>query len=157
MTGREASTITMLNNKDVSGSVENHINLMVDKTSRKYPTEVQMIKTLQRVLFNYSLLLTNYGHQVKGYVNRKGVVHPKEGEIVLVGMNQTIKSLHRTENYQSKGGTHESPHPHWRTGHWRNQAHGVGHGLRKQVFIKPVFVRSDRFGGDIGTTFVEYK
>lgn len=34
--------------------------------------------------------------------------------------------------------------PHWRRGHWRNQAHGEGLSLRKLIWIKPTLVRRDK-------------
>ena len=41
--------------------------------------------------------------------------------------------------------------PHWRRGHWRHQAHGTGHFLRKLIWIEPVLVKegSGEAGGHI--------
>lgn len=39
------------------------------------------------------------------------------------------------------GGEREGPRrPHWRRGHWKMHAFGVGRSERKRIFIKPVFV-----------------
>lgn len=38
--------------------------------------------------------------------------------------------------------------PHWRRGHWRNQAHGTGLSLRKLIWIEPVLVKEGE--GDPG-------
>jgi hypothetical protein len=47
-----------------------------------------------------------------------------------IGLGYRIKS-----EYQ--GGTHSSPSLHWRRGHWRQQAHGSGRSLRKNIWIEP--------------------
>lgn len=31
--------------------------------------------------------------------------------------------------------------PHWRRGHWRNQAHGAGMTLRKMIWVEPILVK----------------
>jgi hypothetical protein len=33
---------------------------------------------------------------------------------------------------------------HWRRGHWRNQAHGEGHKLRRLIWIMPMIIRKDK-------------
>jgi hypothetical protein len=50
-----------------------------------------------------------------------------------IGLNYRIKS-----EYQ--GGSHASPSLHWRRGHWREQAHGTGRALRKNVWIEPCVI-----------------
>ena len=37
----------------------------------------------------------------------------------------------------------DSPRPHWRRGHWRNQAHGLGRRDHKLIWIAPTMVRAD--------------
>ena len=54
-------------------------------------------------------------------------------------------------------GTHASPKPHWRRGHYRQQPCGHQFTLRKLVFIKPVLVMAGMFGGDVKNTQVTYK
>ena len=46
---------------------------------------------------------------------------------------------------------HELP-PHWRRGHFRQQAHGPRGSLRKLMFIAPTIVRADRLESLIGVT-----
>lgn len=41
---------------------------------------------------------------------------------------------------RDQGGTHASPRLHWRRGHYRMQAYGVGLKERKQLWIEPVIV-----------------
>jgi hypothetical protein len=51
----------------------------------------------------------------------------------------------------------KSPKPHWRRGHYRQQPFGPQQSQRKLVFIKPVLVRANLFGGDTRNTEVTYK
>jgi hypothetical protein len=152
--GDNPSIVTTMNKKEVSGSIEDHLTYLENKNEADDFREQKMIKVLQRVLFNYCLLLTNYGHKVIGHIDRKGRVNPKEGEMVFVGLHQNIKKIYKVIQYEDKGGTHAPVSPHWRSGHWRNQAYGEGLKLRRQRFIQPVFVRADRFGGNLGDTEV---
>ena len=42
-------------------------------------------------------------------------------------------------------GTHDSPEPHWRRGHWRNQPYGSrANPSYKRIHLKPVYVRGRR-------------
>jgi hypothetical protein len=50
-----------------------------------------------------------------------------------VGRNYRVKS-------DFQGGTHSSPCIHWRRGHWRQQAVGVGRSLRRNMWIEPMLV-----------------
>jgi hypothetical protein len=66
----------------------------------------------------------------------------KLGEMSEVLLDQSIKFYEEVqETSQSIGGTHASPRPHWRRGHHRMQAHGVGRLMRKRIRIKPILVR----------------
>ncbi len=38
---------------------------------------------------------------------------------------------------------------HWRRGHWRNQAIGVGHSAHKLIWIRPTLVRKDKADGEV--------
>lgn len=60
------------------------------------------------------------------------------------------------ERRESGTGTHASPEPHWRRGHWRMQVFGKGREQRKRLFIRPIFVRGDAFAGNRGATRAEY-
>ena len=44
-------------------------------------------------------------------------------------------------------GTHASPKPHWRRGHWAQQPHGPNHSLRKPILRPPVFVVGRAYKG----------
>jgi hypothetical protein len=47
----------------------------------------------------------------------------------------------------AEGGTHASPKPHWRRGHWAQQPYGPGSLLRKPVLRQPVFVVGKAYKG----------
>jgi hypothetical protein len=58
---------------------------------------------------------------------------------------------------QSPSGTSGSPKkPHWRRGHWRQQAVGQGRVERELRWIRPMLIRADRFGGDLKDTTTTY-
>lgn len=42
-----------------------------------------------------------------------------------------------------RGGSHSSPRPHWRRGHWRSQPIGTGRKERRVVWIKPTMVKAE--------------
>lgn len=46
--------------------------------------------------------------------------------------------------------------PHWRRGHWRQQAVGQGRLERELRWIRPMLIRADRFGGDLKDTTTTY-
>lgn len=45
---------------------------------------------------------------------------------------------------QNIKGTGQEKNRHWRRGHWRNQAYGANHSLRKIIWVKPTIIRADR-------------
>jgi hypothetical protein len=51
-----------------------------------------------------------------------------------------IGRTYRSARSESAGGTHASPHVHWRRGHWRHQAHGPKLSLRKDLWIEPMII-----------------
>lgn len=58
---------------------------------------------------------------------------------------------------QSPSGNSGSPKkPHWRRGHWRQQAVGQGRVERALRWIRPMLIRADRFGGDLKDTTTTY-
>lgn len=58
---------------------------------------------------------------------------------VIVQQVPLIGAGYRPERHDL-GGTHASPHAHWRRGHFRNQVHGPKRALRKLRWIEPIFV-----------------
>lgn len=57
-----------------------------------------------------------------------------------------IPKYHKASEKVHKGGTHRSPDPHIRSGHWRNQPYGKGLSLTKRIWIDPVSVGSQDAG-----------
>lgn len=51
-----------------------------------------------------------------------------------------IGRTYRAPRSEHAGGTHASPHVHWRRGHWRHQPHGPKNSLRKDLWIEPLIV-----------------
>jgi len=49
-------------------------------------------------------------------------------------------------------GSHASPRMHWRRGHFRDQAHGAGRALRKQIWLEPTLVNATGEDGEVATT-----
>lgn len=43
-----------------------------------------------------------------------------------------------------QGGSHNSPITHWRSGHWRQQAIGVGRGDRRTTWIQPALINGPK-------------
>lgn len=71
--------------------------------------------------------------------------------------HQTIKAFEESSPPQSPSTTSGSPKkPHWRHGHWRWQAVGKGRKERELIWIQPMLIRADRFGGDLKDTTTTY-
>lgn len=128
-----------------------------------------------RIALNACLCLVNYGA-------RRGLLFPKEAESdQRLGRENSPRGrkarqrlqtapevvtfdreviLHRTE-VNHEGGDGEASgrevSTHWRRGHWRMQACGHNREERRRLFIKPTFVRADRFGGDVADTTTAYR
>lgn len=139
--------------------------------------EERLSETMSRVALNLMLLLCNHPTYVQasnpGYLEkvrnwqRKNPKESNEVEmkthLYYIGLQQEIvvRRPARQEDEGEEGetgpGSHASPHPHWRKGHWRNQACGPRMVERKRVLIKPCFVRGNNFRGDLGETSATYR
>lgn len=71
------------------------------------------------------------GEKLNGGSRRSGV--PPEWSPTRIGRRYVGRR-------ETPGGTHASPRSHWRRGHLRQQAHGPEMGLRKTIWIEPVWV-----------------
>jgi hypothetical protein len=123
--------------------------------------DVKLAKVVERVLLNLNMVLVSEGYRqtivVEKYKNKaKKIV---DRPITLIGFDQHIKLYERKtmKTVIAGDGTHKSPHPHWRRGHYRQQPYGENKSKRKRIFVKPVFVCSDSFAGDLSMTSVEYQ
>lgn len=72
--------------------------------------------------------------------------------------DQKIKAFgeQQTPASPSSNTTGSPKKPHWRKGHWRWQAIGKGRLEREMIWIRPILIRADRFGGDLGDTTTTY-
>jgi hypothetical protein len=132
----------------------------------------------ERLGINLCLMMTCYG------VRDSGPLHPKNRQAKKKRAEQDreqerIKMLARGVNLlefeqhvvvfkhlrqddaqvesDAEAGTHASPRPHWRRGHFRRVAWGRGRVARKLVFIKPTLVSRKFFMGDIGNSMTTYE
>ena len=78
-----------------------------------------------------------------------------ETAVQIVGFHRSIKLTKHTRSIPGEP-TGIEVSPHWRKGHWRMQACGVGLSERKRILVPPVFVRQDRFFGERSDTTTEY-
>lgn len=81
----------------------------------------------------------------------------ERSHVYLLSLEQEVTVREIRSASASLGGTHASPKPHWRRGHWRRQSHGVGRSEKRMVFIRPTFVRASSFVGQLGDISVAYR
>ena len=139
------------------------------------PADFGVAELMERLALNFCLMLTHLG------VKEVGHLHPDEakrhrklarskyteerefgeahalGDFIGLDFQQHVR-LHEVEEpvAEWKGGTHRTPKPHWRRGHWKRQPCGVRRSQRKLVFVKPTFVNPHHFQGDLKDTSVTY-
>ncbi len=139
------------------GAIEG--SLSKDSGDIEYNIACHVIK----MAINLNLFMVNFGHEKRGYENVKQHRHferKKQQEakfdVEYYSLKQDIK-LYERRMYKSNGdGSHASPSPHWRKGHYRYQRYGVGYSLKRMIFIKPVFVCPEKFVGILSDTEVNY-
>lgn len=133
----------------------------------------------RRVALNSMLLLTQYETRIRAdnpervqelKRNASRSSHKpaiarrrRESEERLIGEPEVIEFTQHVCVREEQGGdraggnSHIEVSPHWRRGHWRRQAHGLGRELRKLIFIRPVLVREDLFAGPLHQTSASYE
>lgn len=161
--------------------VEDAITLNKVKHEGQTKSEFEVAETVQRIAINFCMIMVLAGvrqtgplepdhyAKAKKMASRKDKHHRELGKKLLDSamfkiewIDQKIK-LFEEEFIQPRQprtdgeGTHASPKPHWRRGHYRHQACGVQLMVRKLVFIKPVLVMAGFYSGEIGETSVTYK
>lgn len=129
---------------------------------------------VKRITINACLLLTQYGCRSLGPANpdyadrlRASLAKRKLPPAVrrantaalaampqLYGFDQHVRLYDREDAAAPAGGTHGPVRPHWRRGHWANQACGEGRAGRRLVFRRPIMVNAHRFAGDHADTRV---
>ena len=138
-------------------NIEDIISSIEDKK------EANVTLATNRVAFNLMLMMTNFGFDHIGYENvkqhryyeRKEPARAKQ-DAYYVALKQEIK-LYEKRIVSESTGSGSPKQPHWRRGHWRMQAYGKDHSLRKPIFIKPIFIHSDLFKGSMVDTRVTYE
>jgi hypothetical protein len=121
----------------------------------------------QRLCLNFALMLTNFRHllhyreqQLADAIDRKladNRTKPADRRALQERKDMLVQEITPEQNTrfydeapapasEPHGGTHASPRPHWRRGHWRREAGYrdilTNGGKPRAVFIRPVLVRS---------------
>lgn len=145
------------------------------KTEDDLPPDVRGGKILARILvraaLNLCLMLTHYGHRVRGPLDpaayekhrkKKHLRHLAHGDFLAVEMTQDVvvrRPLPPAHNPPGPGTAIEVK-PHWRKGHWRcypGQAARRAAGEEVPLlFVRPCLVRPDRIRGDVSESQVTY-
>jgi hypothetical protein len=131
-------------------------------------TEMAACHLVERVLLNSSMLLMQYPIKKEPSDPKKwnkNRTKPDErqrlfalADMERLSFEQNIV-IRETSSTGTAGdvGSGRSMIAHWRRGHWKMQAHGPQHSLRKRILIRPVFVNSQNFMGDLSQTGVEMR
>ncbi len=137
------------------------IEEIIADTTIKDDADVQFMKEIERIVMNINLVMICKGLKSKGFINHKHKIHTarqKPNDLEILDFAQQI---YRKENYKYNDptpiGSHDSPKPHWRSGHMRNQHYGKNNSQTKLIFIEPVFVLRNKFEGSLEQTSVEYR
>jgi len=146
--------------------------------------EYELCEAAQRLAMNFALILTGYRTRLRfqdpgAYLAASKLLGKSERAARIAGaekmalltkvieFEQEVKFFDREDREQEavhaggdQIGSHASPRPHWRRGHWRRQpgyrdvlAAGL---VPKLTFIRPVLVNALRFVGDRSDTTTTY-
>ncbi len=140
-------------------------------SSKEYLDQFALNQLVARITMNLCLAATYYGATRPApanpdyYRKRQEYLKKNPSEGNELGLKeipryfticQDVVIRERKEPSEYLGGTHASPKPHWRRGHWRMALVGKGRAEKKLVFVRPVFVRADIFAGNLAATKAEY-
>jgi hypothetical protein len=150
----------------------------IEKNRNNADPDFKLAETVQRLALNFSLMMTMLGVKIIGPLDSEAFKRnkrnaksddPKKAERArkflesteyLCEFQQQINFFDVAHDEERRGDgsqEHKSPKPHWRRGHFRQQAHGPKLSQRKLVYIKPILVMSRFFAGDKSDTAVTYK
>lgn len=176
--GRREDITYVFQDRQEFPTIEHALQMHVEQ-----PKEDSIVSEVYtRVAMNLMLMLSHYGHTKPVPSNADHLArterrlkanptgpHAKINQfeaashVYVIGLKQQIKVRQDRppgEPATPHGGTHASPHPHWRKGHWRAQrGFGAARRAGEKVplsFIKPVLVRGREFGGDLSSTSAVY-
>lgn len=151
------------------------------KTRKDNASDIQAAELAQRLAMNFCMVMVLLGVRQTGPLDPKDYEHAKKlsrsSEIkkAILGKKLMESTLYRIEFINQKIKLYDeetvkprrdnepgepsriSPKPHWRRGHYRKQRCGPNLSEEKLLFIKPVLVRADLFGGTPEHTEVIYK
>lgn len=158
-----------INNYNITFFITNYDTIIEELVNDSNPKNIQdpdflPVKQAQRVALNILLFMLNFGHNKLGYTNikqhryrvRKKPDLAKE-DFYYYGLKQEIKLYTKQlVKRETRDGSHASPRPHWRKGHWKTQHYGPNNSLTKLILIHAVFVCSESYKGDLNDTQVTY-
>lgn len=142
----------------------------IEEYLKKEYQNTNLLKRMERIIFNLNMIMVSEGMEKLGYENmkrqrelerqdRQDGGDRRKREVYYVGLKQEIplfkKKVVKTTGIS--GILRKPPHPHWRHGHIRRAWVGKGRADRKIVFIRPTFVCSEWYRGDMSDTSVDYK
>ncbi len=130
-------------------------------------------EVLTRLVINLALVATHFGVTRPQPSNPKHVDRLRrrcqESESARIELKSTAKYFELDQktvireirpHAAPQGGSHASPRPHWRRGHWRaKQGYGKARAAGESVplvFIRPIQVRAEAFLGELSQTTAEY-
>lgn len=146
------------------------------KASYDYASgDMGMFQILMRACVNFGLLMTHFGTTNKGpqdkkmhekhlkLLNKKNPVEREraqrlldnELQVITFAQDIVLYDRERDDTERDSDGQGGPVRPHWRRGHFRNQAHGPGNSLRKLIFVKPLMVNKKMFVGDTSDTLYQ--
>lgn len=156
-------------------TIEDHISKLPDPADVS-GTEDECLGVVRRVAINAFLLLSNKGARRLGVTNpefeqrltqslkkkklpdavRKANEDALRMMPVVYGFDQSVRLYERESDCDGTGPGGWAVRPHWRRGHWANQAHGPGGSLRKLIFRPAVMINAEKFAGDVCNTRTVY-
>ena len=162
----EPMTMTILSPRTKWNSIEDALQLCPVADG----PDIRLGKVLYRIAINFGLLLTRYGTVDRGPVDpvafekqqesarrRKGWKADRarrlvENTVNLIDFEQEVIFFDKPCSTATATGNGASKKPHWRRGHFRRQPCGDGRTKRQLIFIRPCFVNSEVFGGELADT-----
>lgn len=105
-------------------------------------TDGEVVRRIASMFIHLLLLSTARPEMVEEPTVIKKIDGRKKGEKIELWEPRFIGRGYRppVKAANGNGGTHASPDPHWRSGHWRHQACGPGRTERKLTWIELVWV-----------------
>lgn len=136
---REHNPLELIGNWYMNAPYEGNVKQFITERRTLHGTDLE---AMSQIVFNLVLIMQSRPEYVEA-LSVNGVIKNKQ-----TGAKETIynprwvgKNYHIVRDRTSSGGTHASPHAHWRRGHWREQAVGP-RGLKqhKRILIDPIWV-----------------